>query len=168
MKIPLKTKFLKLELKGFLIFSQWFFRFWVNLWEIWYLTKKKKQNKNVRRVKCTPKSVGGGTCSASPCLKMPFHHVTGISYISSRWSDVCRLLWFDLFLVNLYFFSLYSLEKYSLVLFIVGISTSIIILFISNFYSWSFYRNFIFFQFCLSIPSHILFFSKLVFILLIF
>jgi hypothetical protein len=106
--------------------------------------------------------VGGGACNASSCPKIPFHHVTGIFFMSSRWSDACWLWWFDLFLVNLYFFflffSLSSLEKYSLILFVVGISTSILILFIFNFYSWSFYRNFICFQFRLSIPSHILLF----------
>jgi len=61
---------------------------------------------------------------------------------------LCRHWWSGLSLVDL-FFSLLSPENYSLTLFVVGISTLVLILFISNIYSLSFCRNFIFFNFVL-------------------
>jgi hypothetical protein len=57
-----------------------------------------------------------------------------------------------------FFFSLSSLEDYSLTLFVVGISTLVLILLIFNFYSWPFYRSFICFQFHSSISIYHIFF----------
>jgi hypothetical protein len=59
-------------------------------------------------------------------------------------------------------------ENYNLVLLVVGISTSIIILLISYFWSWSFRRNFICFQFHLSIQINGNIFFNSVLIILIF
>jgi hypothetical protein len=60
--------------------------------------------------------------------------------------------WSNLSLVAPPFCSLFSLENYSLILFVVDILTLIFILLISNFFSWLFFRSFICFQFHLSIP----------------
>jgi hypothetical protein len=50
------------------------------------------------------------------------------------------------------FFYLFSLENYSLTLFVICIWTSVLILLILNFFSWTSYRSFICFQFYPSIP----------------
>jgi hypothetical protein len=56
--------------------------------------------------------------------------------------------WFGLLHMSLYFsFFLSLLENYSLTLLVVSTSTSIQIYLIFNFYSWLFYRSFIYFQF---------------------
>jgi len=59
-------------------------------------------------------------------------------------------------------------ENYNLVLLVVGISTSVIILLIFYFWSWSFCRNFICFQFYLSIQINGIMFFNSVLIILIF
>jgi hypothetical protein len=72
---------------------------------------------------------------------------------------VVRFVFGGLFFIFL-FFSLSTLENYSLTLFVVGILTSALIILISNFCSWFFYRSFICFQFHHSISIYkILYFS---------
>jgi hypothetical protein len=67
-----------------------------------------------------------------------------------------------------FFFSLLSPKKCRLTLFVTGISTSIILLLILNFFYCLFYRSFICFHFRHSIAiCYILFFFNLVLILLI-
>jgi len=57
------------------------------------------------------------------------------------------------------FFSLSNLKTYTVVHFVFGFSISVLILLIAYFRSYSFYKNFICFQFCPSITiCHILFF----------
>jgi hypothetical protein len=74
------------------------------------------------------------------------------------WSGTCQFWWSNLSLVG--FFSLYCPKKYSSTLFIIGISTLVLIFFIFYFYSWLFCRSFICFQFHLSIIFYqILYFS---------
>jgi hypothetical protein len=57
--------------------------------------------------------------------------------------------WPSLVLVSLFFsfFSFSSIKNYSSTLLVVDISTSVLILFIFNFWSWPFCRSFICFQF---------------------
>jgi len=83
------------------------------------------------------------------CLLWPnltFHHVIGNANMSfSYWYDVC---WCLSPMTILLFFLLFSLlpKKYMLVLFFFGVSISVLIILIYNFF-WSFYKNFIFSQF---------------------
>jgi len=86
-------------------------------------------------------------------------------------------MWWDgLLLMNVFFSSFlsYLLEnhashfKFQSFLLVIDISTLILILLISNFFSWSVCKSFICFQFYFSILiCDILFFSNLVFIILI-
>jgi hypothetical protein len=71
-------------------------------------------------------------------------------------SGMCWHWWSSLSLVGLFpfFFSLFFLKNYNLALFVVRISTSVLILFISSLCSWSFCRSFNYFQFNLSISIY--------------
>ena len=83
-----------------------------------------------------------------------YHIVKSFVVFSSLRSNVCQRWWVVQFVIGAPppFYSLFSLENYSLILFVVGILTLIFILLISNFFSWLFFRSFICFQFHLSIP----------------
>jgi hypothetical protein len=115
------------------------------------------------------------SCGRRPCIlgdsygdsqwqKMLFCCVIeSVIVFFSYWYDVCWRRWDDLLLVDFSFlffflFSLSSLKNYKFVLFVFNILTSILILLISDYCSWSFYKNFIYFQFHHSILIfHILF-----------
>jgi hypothetical protein len=90
--------------------------------------------------------------------KMPFHRVIeSATMFFFLWSSACWHCLFSLLPVDLSFppfFSLYSFENYCLTLFVVYISTSVLLLLISNFCSWSFYISFICFQFPHSISIY--------------
>ena len=58
------------------------------------------------------------------------------------------------FYINEFFFFIYFLKNYSLAFLVVDISTSVFIFLISIFLSWPFYKNFICFQFHLSILNY--------------
>jgi hypothetical protein len=80
-----------------------------------------------------------------------------------------------LFFFYIYIYILLSFENYRLVMFIVDILTQIFIFLIPDFFSWSFYKKFICFQFYLSISIwhiyifyFVLFFRFLIFFLGLF
>ena len=99
----------------------------------------------------------GSACDTSPHQKMPSYCIIRcVAASSSCWSDVCRRWWAFLFSSV---FSLSSLKNYSLAIFVVVISTLVLIHLISNFFSCPFRRNFTCFQFHHSILIlYILFF----------
>jgi len=140
---------------GIFGFSQWFFfcNYKVSLGAISYLTKYKK-----KRV-CVCGAPEGEWDTLVPigwCLRcLP----TSKKYTLSpyRWKCHCFLfllmqrvspmmVWFGI--GGLFLFSpssLMSLKNYSLTLLVFGISTSVLILLMSNFWSWSFCISFIYF-----------------------
>jgi len=129
-----------------------FFNYKVSLGAISYLTKYKK-----KEYACVvhPKASGillcpsGGACDASRHLKnILFRHIVGNVIVSfSYWCRGCHQWWSGLASVGAFFFpsSLLSLKNYSLTLLVFGISTSVLILLMSNFWSWSFCISFIYF-----------------------
>jgi len=76
--------------------------------------------------------------------------------VSLHWCSTCRQWLSGLSSMNIFFI----LKNYSLTLFIVGISISVLIFFIFNFCSWHFCKSFIHFQLHPSISiCHILCFA---------
>jgi hypothetical protein len=77
-KILFKAKILKLELKGFFVFSQWFFFYYhVNLGIIWYLAEYKKNSKHVYD---TTRCIGGAltlraVCAAPSGIQKPLNMI---------------------------------------------------------------------------------------------
>jgi hypothetical protein len=104
-----------------------------------------------------------GVCGVSWHPKILSRHVIeSIVMSSSVSSGMCWHWWSSLSLVGLFpfFFSLFSLKNYNLALFVIRISTLVLILFISSLCSWSFCWSFNYFQFNLSISIYqILYFS---------
>jgi hypothetical protein len=77
----------------------------------------------------------------SQCLKMSFwHFVRSFGMFSFRWYDACLRWW------SFFFPSSLLPKNYSLILLIVDISTSVVIFFIFNFWSWPFYKSFIYYS----------------------
>jgi hypothetical protein len=129
---------------GFLVFLQWFFFVitgFINGNLVfshrfkYYLNKKKRLARvSKRRHVGGTQALKGGVWGASQWPKLHFFRVIR-SYImsSSFWCNTCQWWLGSLSSVKLSFLSL--IEKYNLVLFVVGISTSVLNLLISNFCS---------------------------------
>jgi len=105
----------------------------------------------------------GGACDASRHLKILFRHIVGNFIVSfSYWCGGCHRWWSGLASVGFFFpSSLLSLKNYSLTLLVFGISTSVLILLMSNFWSWPFCISFIYFQFYPSILFYQILYSPM-------
>lgn len=109
-------------------------------------------------------------CSTSRCMEGTYIFLTArVTFFNSQTSSyimlleviLCHVVPLSMMHVNngkvvcrwraVFFFLSFSLisKKYWLTLFVFGISILVLILFISNFYSWLFYKCYIFFQFSL-------------------
>jgi len=128
----------------------------VDKWKSWvqvYLGAWEVPKHFERHMRCLSASKNAlSTCRWKSC-RVLFLLVWHIS------SVVVRFIAGELFFPP--FFSLSFIKKYSLALLVVGILTSVFILLISDFWSCSFCKNFICFQFYPSIPIYqILYFSN--------